>query len=687
MKNSSLLRADPFLNFYIARQKITRLLTDLIGEFRDYNGGIILQQRETLSRLRSAFPELTSREPDVLENFYYSLSPIEVQATLSLQSLKTLFELFLEAKSVRFIKPSDFFLKFKNYQKQLFIVMRTPDEHHKTKIDALLLSFEQAQKIVTFTISMQNTYLLGYLFTDMDAKTQSQLIHCISTTLKTWQSTIESRQVLSLGLEHSAVSLDPRVGGDEISAIILKMLFEGLMRINREGKLEKGAAQDIEISSDQKTYLFTLRSAFWANRSLVSAHDFEYAWKKILSPSFHTPFAYLFYPIKNAKLAKSGSVSLDEIGVKALNDHTLKVELEFPSPYFLELTSLTLYSPVNRFIDQTHPNWIFEENGAYPCNGAFLLKKNHSKEGYALIKNKLYWDSENIKLDEISIFKSHRQHCYELFQKDMNHWAGSPLGTWDPSFIPQETDECISISSTTVYWFVFNTQRFPFNHKKIRQALSMGIDRLKLQEMIHVSPAFSPIPPLYSQIQQSPLTTPCRQAAQALFHEALDELNISLQNFPIVSLSYLMIGSTKDRVVRVIKEEWESIFGIRCDLEALAWKELFTKMTLGDFQVGGMGWESWIHDPIFTLNAFREANEPINFPKWENRQYQEILHLAEREQDLSRRRFYYLQAEALLLDEMPVIPIYSVEALALKKKNFHIQSPSLLIDFKWGHFT
>lgn len=685
-KNPSLLRGDQSLSFYLARQKISRILVDTIGEFRDYNGGIIIKQREALSFFIEAFRELSIKEPDLLENFYYSLSPIEVQATLSLESLKILFELFLEARDANFIKSSDFFLKFQSNQKQLFILIRTPDENLKTEIDSILSSFEHIQQIITFNISLHNTYLLGYLLTDIDLKIQSELSHLVEEVLKNWKIKIESRQILKLSLEHPIVSLDPRIGGDETSAMILKMLFEGLMRINREGKLEKGMAQDIEISPDQKTYLFKLRSTCWSNRSPISAHDFEYAWKKVLSPTFKTPFAYLFYPIKNAKLAKSGMITPNAIGVKALDDFTLKVELEFPSPYFLELTAHTIYSPVNRLIDQRHPNWIFEDKGVYICNGAFQLKTNNPNEEYQLIKNPLYWDAANIKLDEITVLKSNRYHCYELFQKDMNHWIGSPLGTWDPTFVPEENDERISFLGTIVYWFAFNTQRFPFNHKKIRQALSWGIDRSKLQNIVSISPAFSPMPPVHSQIHHSILCVSRLEEAKVVFKEALKELNMSLKDFPVIPLTYL-IGPVRNQVAHFIKEEWENAFGIRCSLESLEWKVLFSKMTQGDFQLGGITWESWINDPIYTLNAFRDANEPINFPKWENKQYQEIMHLAETEIDLASRRSYYLQAEKLLLDEMPVMPIFLVEAPALKKRNFQIQYSSPLINFKWGYFA
>lgn len=565
-------------------------------------------------------------------------------------------------------------------------MLHIADEAIKENIENIISSFFSVQRIATSIIPGQNTYFLGYLLANVSVKIASKLSQSITHTLQSWQSKMKSRQILKLFIEHPIVSLDPRIGGDETSAVILKMLFEGLMRINREGKLQNGVAKQVDISTDQRTYIFTLRPTFWSDGSLVLAYDFEYAWKKVLSPNFKTPFAYLFYPIINAKLAKSGSIPTEAVGIKALGDLTLKVELEFPSPYFLELTAHTIYSPISHLMDQKHPNWIVEDKGAYICNGAFQLKKNNCNTDYELTKNQLYWDAANIKLDEVTILKSNRYHSYEMFKKEMNHWIGSPLGTWDPTFVPHKNDERVAVSGTIVYWFAFNTQCFPFNHKKIRQALARGINRLKLKAIINVPPAISPLPPVHSQVNHSILSIYYLKEAKALFKEALKELNMSPEDFPIIPLSYL-IGPIRNEIAHFIKEEWERAFNIRCSLEPLEWKVLFSKMTKGNFQMGGIAWEPWVSDPIYTLNAFRDANEPINFPRWENKHYQEIMHLAEREISPIKRQSYYLHAERILLDEMPVIPTFLPEAPALKKKNFHVQCSSPLINFKWGYFT
>jgi len=681
-KDASFLRADLSLNFYLARQKISQILLNAIGEFRDYNGGIILKQREVLMSFREAFPEIALKTPDLLENFYYSLSPVEVQAILSLESLKTLFMLFLEGLQVSLVTASDFCLKFSQDGEKLFVVVRIPDASFEKVMDNLISAHPGVQSIVSSVLYVQSTYLLSYLFESQD----HQILQEVLQALRNWKKCLEERQVLKIVLEPPVFSLDPRIGGDQISSLVMKMLFEGLMRMDQHGKLEYGLAQTVDVSLDQKTYLFKLKPTLWSNGSLVSAFDFEYAWKKILSPTFKTPFAYLFYPIKNAKQAKSGALHSDAIGVRALDDTKLQVELEYPAPYFLELTAHTLYSPVNRLIDQLHPNWPFEESEGYVCNGAFQLKKNKPDEGYELIRNPLYWDTQHIKLEQAVVLRANRYQAYEMFQSNLNHWIGAPLGTWDPKFTLREADDSMAFFDNIVYWYVFNNQKFPFNHKKVRRAFALAINREEIAALFNSPPAISPLPPLHCQIDKTHLPQWSVEEAKALFQEALAEMNMTLQDFPVISMIHLA-GVVRNKAAELIKSQWEAVFGVRCTIESMAWNTLFKKMTEGNFQVGGMAWEAWINDPIYTLNSFRDAKDLINFSKWENGSYQQILSYADKEIDPAKRKSYYTQAEEILLEEMPATALCSLTSQAFKKKNLHVHFSSSLINFKWAYFS
>ncbi len=680
-KDTSLLRTDLSLNFYLARQKISQLLVEVVGNFRDYNGGIILKQREALASFREAFSEISLKTPDLLENFFYSLSPIEIQATIPQEWLKSFFQLFLEGLEIDFVKSSDYFVNFARQQEQLFVMIRIPDESFKDTVEKILSSLD-VEKVATSIVNAKNTFFLGYILKTSDP---DRISDEIASSLKEWKQKIDGKQILRIALEHPVVSLDPRVGGDQFSSIILKMLFEGLMRVNRDGKLQSGVAETVELSLDHKVYLFKLRRTLWSNGEAVTAFDFEYAWKKILSPTFKTPFVYLFYPIKNAKLAKSGALHPDAIGVKALDDLTLQVELEHPAPYFLELTAHTIYSPVNHLIDKKHPNWPLEDKEGYICNGAFQLKKNNPSEGYELSRNPFYWDSQNIKLEEAIILNEGSYHAYEMFQQNLNHWVGAPFGSWDSSFTPAATDEPVAFSKNEIYWCAFNNQQFPFNNKKIRQALAFAINRSELAALNNYSSAVSPLPLVHSQVSTFILSTFNADNAKALFRKALEELNISVHDFPVISFKYLA-GAIRDKIAERIKHSWETTFNIRCVIEPLEWSTLFSKLIERNFQVVGVAWEAWINDPIYTLNAFRDANNPINFINWENSKYQQILYQADREIDSVKRKHFYLQAEEILLDEMPVTAIFSITSRAFKKKKLKMDLSSTLLNLKWAYF-
>ncbi len=686
-KDASLLRADLSLNFYLTREKVSSFIVKAIGEFRDFNGGIILKQREGLASFMEAFPDISYQNPDLLENFFYSLSPIESQATLPLVSLKTLFESFLEALRPDITKPSDYFFNFRQVEDQLFLIIRIPDPNFKESLEQLFSSLNLAQgQAVTSTLCLHNTTFFSYIIAIAAKEVQDRLVQSIAATLKEWKQKLEQQQVLRLSLENPVVSLDPRVGGDQISSIFLKLVFEGLMREDKYGKIEYGIAERVDISPDFKNYTFYLKTTRWSDGSLLSAFDFEYAWKKVLSPTFKTPFAYLFYPIKGAKLAKEGVVPVDTIGIKALDDLTLKVELRFPSPYFLELVAHTIYSPVHRVKDQLHPNWSQEENEAYICNGAFQLMKNQPRQGYEFVKNPLYWDAPNIQLDRVIVLQTNRYQAYKLFHKNNSHWVGVPLSTLASSVIPSVEDELITFSSKeNVYWCAFNCQKPPFNNKKLRQAFALAINREELASDFGVELATSPLPSYHSLVSESLCSRFDLEKAIILYKQALEDMELSPRDFPLVTFIYLA-NHHLNKVWGRIKEYWEKAFNIQCRAIPVEWNVLFPKLTRGDFQLGGITWKPWVNDPIYTLNTFLETKDPINFAKWTSAHYREILYHAEREIDQQKKRQHYLQAEEILLEEMPVIPLFSNIHHSIKKKRLIITIFSQIMNFKWARF-
>src|SRR3990167_6270925 len=125
-------------------------------------------------------------------------------------------------------------------------------------------------------------------------------------------------RTVRVGFEYSILSLDPRIGGENASQALVSLLFEGLNRYDKDGYVELAIAETIEISSNGLEYIFKLQPSYWNDGSLLTAYDFEYAWKKILSPEFTTSFAYLFYSILGAKEAKEGKIPIDKVGIQVI---------------------------------------------------------------------------------------------------------------------------------------------------------------------------------------------------------------------------------------------------------------------------------------------------------------------------------------------------------------------------------
>ena len=393
-RNAALLRSDGSLDFYAARKKIVSLISSAIGEFRDFNGGILIKQQELLEGFKAQFPEIAEMDPELLESFFYGITPLEKQVLLPGEILGILFKYFLENREEKLLPGSRYSFKIYRHEKEVFFVIRGDASELTEVIEEVIKSHSyRSQDIVYCTLNTSEGVFFNCALLWPKSRDAESLIRSLQGALNEWHLKIKQRKILKIALEYSINSLDPRIGGESVSGDLIRLLFEGLTRFNQNGMIENAMAESIEVSSNSKQYIFKLRSSFWNDGSSVSAYDFEYAWKKILSPNFKTAFAHYFYLIKNAKEAKEGLVSPEEIGIKSIDDRTLKVELSRSAPYFLQLISYPIFSPVHRLVDQQHPEWPYQSGKNYPCNGPFQIKINQPKQGYQLIKNPLYWDS------------------------------------------------------------------------------------------------------------------------------------------------------------------------------------------------------------------------------------------------------------------------------------------------------
>lgn len=678
LQRSLFLRYDSSTNFYAARKKIVSLIEEVLGEIRDYNGGIFLKQGEALSQLKE---NLSSCE--LVEDLFYSIAPLEMQVILPLATLQNFLKLALKISEEDCSGRENYTLHVQQNPEESFFVLHTHDFSLRSVFEK---EFGQNSSFCSFSISYQEKLLTGYLCYSIDLEKQNKFLLQTEQILSNWKKKKKSLNLIRLCYQDWPYSLDPRLGGDIHSTIVLKALFEGLTRHSKDGCLSLAIADNVNISQDLKRYTFHLRKSYWSNGDLVTAYDFEYAWKKVLSPDFNPSFVYLFDPIKNAQAIQQGKLPLSSLGVHSLDDRTLSIELEEPCPYFLELLSHVIYSPVNHRIDQIYPNWFTSEGPSYICNGPFYLFKSDLRWGrYELAKNPKYWDSQAVELDKIFLIKADAKTAFEMFKNDEIDWLGRPASPWDISFSPY--NNIVQNSSTyTVYWYVFNVQSYPFHNKNLRKAIAHVIDRKQLLALHPLigTPSMTPLPLSHTQHGHLPITESSPEQALDHFEKALEELRLTRDQFPVITLS-CPEGEIRYQMALLIKHQIEQILKIRCQIQTHPWKELFTKMTQGDYQLGSMGWTALINDPFYTLNAFKHTHEGVNFAKWEHPSYQSLLTCAAQEIDPIKRQHYIAQSEALLIEETPLIPIYYELQQYVKKS--HIQLPCNKevkdLDFKW----
>lgn len=448
----------------------------------------------------------------------------------------------------------------------------------------------------------------------------------------------ESR-ILRLNYLSDATSLDPRFGYEIPANHTVKMLFDGLMRYQPDGKLGFAACERYEISPDQKKYTFFLREAKWSNGAKLTAHDFEYAWKCVIDPKLPTLGAADFYPIKNVQAVVRGKLPLEEVKIQALDQKTLVVELENPTPYFLELIATSAFSPIY----SANKPGIKEE--CWISNGPFCLKEWVPTDKIVLEKNPHYWNKEGVKFDkiEISIIPDASTQL-AMYEKKKIDWFGKPFSKLPLDAVPslREKGQLTFVPERAVYWYFLNTEKFPFTHPKIRKAFSLAIDRREIVSHVlkEEEVAATSLNRGSSYFSDGDVKT-----AMALFSEALAELQMSKEEFPSVKLSYCNL-ETNHRVASCVQQMWQNVLGITVELDPQEWTCYYDNLCTGNFVAGGMSWHSRIKDPIYNLQLFQYKEDRLNMSNWENIRFQQLISKAQEKADPKARASLLVEAES-----------------------------------------
>ncbi|MGD8188970.1 peptide ABC transporter substrate-binding protein [Brevibacillus ginsengisoli] len=474
---------------------------------------------------------------------------------------------------------------------------------------------------------------------------------------KTVQAPAGQEMAINLAAEPSTA--DPGLAEDIPSMSVARSAFDGLLRLGTDGKLHEAVAEKYEVSPDLLTYTFHLRDTKWSNGDPVTAHDFEYAWKRVLNPETASSYAYQMYYIKNAQNANAKKASLDDVGVKATDDKTLVVTLEHPAAFFPELVASVTYFPVDKKVVEANKDWAHEA-ATYVGNGPFIMDKWEHKSQIVWKKNDTYWDKDNVKLGKLTFNMIEDPNTeLSMFEQGDLDWAGSPL-----SDLPGDAMQSLKSSgklhnqpTAGTELYVFNTSKVPFNNKNIRKAFSLAIDRKALTDNVVTytgTPAYGYLPPSMSLNPDGYYKDGDIAKAKELLAQGLKELG--LKELPPIELLYNTSEKHK-RTASAIQDEWRKAFGVDVKLVNQENKVKREQMKQGNFIIGRGSWIGDFNDPINFLELYRDLGGNNN-ARWTNPKFKELLVQSAAEGDQQKRKELLKQADAIFNDEMPIMPLY-----------------------------
>ncbi len=460
-----------------------------------------------------------------------------------------------------------------------------------------------------------------------------------------------SSKVLRVAADVAPSSLDPRSARILADATVLNMLYEGLMRVTPDGQVVPGIAESVSISEDRLTYTFHLRQALWSDGSPVTAQDFAASWLYQLSPAAPAPNANMLYVIKHAQNAKTGTQPLSSVGIEAKDASTLIVSLEQPTPYFLDLTAFYAYFP-------------FKENA---FNGPFTLKHYSPNSGLEASKNYLYWDADAIRLDGVNIILLDDSTALSLFEAKGLDWVGSPLST-----LPAESLDSLpfiqSSPAAATHLFRINVNNAPLDNPKLRRALALAINRRELVEHVikgNQSPAMGIIP----KGHRWPIS------AHFLDHDAIEAKKLFIEattNSALPTLTFMYKPNEREhKIAQVLQQQWHQNLGIWVELQAVETKLLLERLRSGNYSLANGSWFADFNDPINFLSVFESLDNGTNNTGWDSPTFKKLLADSATAFSEEKRRRLLIQAEELLMAEMPIVPIFYYNLNYVKAPNVH----------------
>ena len=487
-------------------------------------------------------------------------------------------------------------------------------------------------------------------------------------------------KVLNLVFGSEPPYLHPGLASDTTSSTAINTIFEGLMAM-KDGEPVPAAAESYEVSEDLLTYTFKIRENVWSNGDPVTANDFVYAWKWALDPVNASEYASILYSIKGAEAFNLGTGSADAVGIEAKDDQTLVVTLEVPTPYFLELTAFKTLNPIHQATQEANANW-YTEAATIVSNGPYTLTEWVHNGNLVFKKRDTYWDKDNVNIDTINVaIVESEASQMNMYDAGEINFLGTNYGSISLDAIDRlKADGSLNVAEYSgIYWYKFNTTDKYMSNVNIRKALALAIDREGLIANItkgEQTPALGIVPSSVAgfgddegYFKDADFTT-----AKEYLEKGLAELGLSSPADLEIKISY-NTSEAHAAIAQFIQQGWKANLGITTTLENAEWQVYLDKLSNLDYQVGRLGWIADYNDAYTFLEMYNSKSNGNNDTGWENAKYTELLKQSVVESDPTKRTSILLEAEKIMVDEMPVAPIYFYTNLYIVNDNVTGMTP------------
>ena len=481
---------------------------------------------------------------------------------------------------------------------------------------------------------------------------------------------------LNIMLETEVQSLDPQVATDGTSFEVIADYTDGLMQMDADGAAVPAMAETYDISEDGKTYTFHLRDAKWSNGEAVTAADFVFGWQRAVDPATASEYSYMLSDIGqvvNAAEIIAGEKPVTDLGVTAVDDKTLEVQLNVPVSYFLSLMYFPTFYPVNEAFYNTCADTFGTSPETVLSNGAFVLTDYQpAATAFAMEKNPDYYDADKIALDGLA---------YQVIKDSQQALMSYQTGTLDITLLNGEQvdqvkddPEFTSVGAGYLWYISPNIDAVPdLANLNLRKAISAALDREQIIATVYKNDN-EPSPCLAYGISGvntetfgeavvaanggNPLYAPTADldSAKEYLAKALEELGY--KDASEVSLCLMTSEGTQNELLsQVVQEQLRKNLGLNVTIEVLTITEWRARRNSLDFDVCFGGWGPDYNDPMTDLDLMMSTNGN-NHTGYADADYDALIESTKTERDAAAREQIFVQAEMKLAEDMPVIPVY-----------------------------